>query len=150
MSLDKEINAHIKAAMLAKEEVKLRTLRAIKSAFLLAKTEKGAADKLTEERELKILQKMKKQRQDSVDIYEKSGRSELAKKEIEEIEILDTFLPAQMNDEDLKSVLQEIITKVGASSPKEMGKVMGLATKALSGKADGKRISSLVRTLLSS
>lgn len=149
MSLDKEINSLIKEAMLAKEATKLRTLRAIKAAFLIAKTEKGATEELSEEKELKILQKMKKQREDSLDIFKKNKRTELAEKEQEEIEVIAAFLPAQMDDDALKVILQEIITKVGASAPSDMGKVMGMATKQLSGKADGKRISAVVRQLLS-
>lgn len=147
--LDPIINDAIKQAMLAKDEARLRTLRAIKSAFLLAKTEKGATGTLTEEQEVKILQKMLNQRKESVAIYLQEGRSDLARKEQEEMDIISGFLPKQMSDEELHEALKSIIQQLGASSPSDMGKVMGVATKALAGKAEGARISAAVKAMLS-
>lgn len=149
MSLDANLNTEIKNAMLNKEEAKLRTLRAIKSAFLLAKTEKSANGEISEEQELKVLQKLFNQRKESFEIFSKENRSELANKEKEEMDIIASYLPAQLSDEDLKVEIQKIIQETGASSMKEMGKVMGMASKQLQGKADGGRISALVKELLS-
>jgi len=149
MSLDQNMNTALKEAMKAKDEVKLRTLRAIKSAFLVAKTAPGSSHELTDADELKIIQKLYKQRKDSCDIFMEQGREDLAKTEKEEMAILEAFLPKQMSDDELSATLKAIIEQTGASSPKDMGKVMGMATKQLSGKADGKRISGIVRQLLS-
>jgi len=135
--------------MKAKEEGKLRALRAIKSALLLAKTAEGAGEELTEAEELKILTKMAKQRRDSLEIFEKENRPELAAKEKEELDVISTYLPAQMSEDDLRKFLSELVTKSGASSMKDMGKVMGMASKELAGKADGKAISNIVKELLS-
>lgn len=147
--LDPTINDAIKQAMLAKDEARLRTLRAIKSAFLLAKTEKGATGTLTAEQETKILQKLLNQRKESFSIFSKEGRSELALKEQEELDIISSFLPKQMSDEELMEALKGIVAQVGASSPSDMGKVMGIASKTLAGKAEGSRISAAVKAMLS-
>lgn len=149
MNLDQTISNEIKNAMLAKEEGKLRTLRAIKSAFLLAKTEKGATGELDEEQIIKILQKMKKQREDSLEIYVKQNREDLAAKEREEVAVIDSFLPAQLSDEALKSILKDLAKNLGVTDIKGMGKLMGAASKELSGKADGKRIAEVVKAILS-
>ncbi len=138
----------LKTAMLAKDEAGLRSLRAVKAAILLAKTSEGASGELTEDAEIKLLQKLVKQRKDSLEIFEQQNRPELAKKEAEEIAIIEKFLPAQMSAEEIKGELEKIIAAVGASSPADMGKVMGAATKQLAGKADGKTISALVKELL--
>jgi uncharacterized protein YqeY len=150
MSLEQTVNTDLKAAMLAKDEAALRSLRAIKSAILLAKTAEGAggAD-LTEDAEMKLLQKLVKQRKDSLEIFRQQNREDLATKEQEEISIIEKFLPKQMSPEELKAAVSDIITTVGASSPADMGKVMGVASKQLAGKADGKTISALVKELLS-
>lgn len=148
MSLEQKIMAALKTAMLNKDEAALRSLRAIKSAILLAKTD-GSNKEITEADEVKILQKMVKQRKDSLSIYQQQNRADLAKKEEEEIAVIETFLPAQLSEEELTNVVKEIITQVGASSPADMGKVMGAATKALAGKADGGAISAVVKKLLS-
>jgi uncharacterized protein YqeY len=147
--LDPTINDAIKQAMLTKDEARLRTLRAIKSAFLLAKTEKGATGTLTAEQETKILQKLLNQRKESVSIFSKEGRTDLARKEQEEMDIISSFLPRQMSDEELTDTLKAIIAQVGASTPSDMGKVMGVASKALAGKAEGSRISAAVKAMLS-
>lgn len=148
MSLELTINDQIKKAMLAKDEKGLRALRAIKAAILLAKTSEGAKDSLTSDDEIKLLQKLVKSRKDSLEIYEKQNREDLAVKEREEIEVIEKFLPAPMSEEELTAAIKEIITETGASTPADMGKVMGLATKKLSGKAEGKAISAIVKTLL--
>lgn len=150
MSLEQKIMTDLKAAMLAKDEAALRSLRAIKAAILLAKTAEGAGDTLSEDEEIKMLQKMVKQRKDSLEIFQQQNRPELAKKEEEEIAVIEKFLPKQMSAEEIKAALNVIIANVGASSPADMGKVMGAATKELAGKADGKTISALVKELLSS
>ena len=150
MSLEQKVNAELKTAMLAKDDAALRGLRAIKSAILLAKTAEGAAGAdLTEDAEIKLLQKLVKQRKDSLEIFTQQNREDLAKKEQEEIAIIEKFLPKQMDQEELKAVLTEIIASVGASSMADLGKVMGVASKQLAGKADGKSISALVKELLS-
>jgi len=148
MSLEQKINEELKTAMKAKDEKALRGLRAIKSAILLAKTSEGASGTLGEEEEIRILQKLVKQRKDSLDIYRQQNRADLAQKEEEEITVIEKFLPKQLSADELKAVLQEIITQTGASSPADMGKVMGIATKQLAGKADGKAISAVVKELL--
>ena len=149
MSLEQKIMGELKTAMLAKDEKALRSLRAIKAAILLAKTSEGAGGELKEDDEIKLLQKLVKQRKDSLDIYQQQNRTDLAKKEQEEIEIIEKFLPKQLSADELKSEVAAIISEVGASSPADMGKVMGTATKKLAGKADGKTISALVKELLS-
>jgi uncharacterized protein len=149
MSLEQKIMTELKAAMLAKDEAALRSLREVKAAILLAKTAEGASGEMKEEDEIKLLQKLVKQRKDSLEIFQQQNRVDLAKKEEEEIAIISKFLPAQMSAEDVKAELVKIITAVGASSPADIGKVMGAATKQLAGKADGKTISTLVKELLS-
>ena len=149
MSLEKKIMGELKTAMLAKDEKALRSLRAIKAAILLAKTSEGAGGELKEDDEIKLLQKLVKQRKDSLDIFQQQNRTDLAQKEKEEIEIIEKFLPKQLSVEEIRSEVAAIITEVGASSPADMGKVMGAATKKLGGKADGKTISALVKELLS-
>ena len=148
MSLEQKIMAELKTAMLAKDEKALRSLRAVKAAILLAKTSEGGSGDLKEDDEIKILQKLVKQRKDSLEIYQQQNRTDLAQKEQEEIEVIEKFLPKQLSADELKAVLSKIIADVGASSPADMGKVMGAATKQLAGKADGKTISALVKELL--
>jgi uncharacterized protein YqeY len=149
MSLEQKIMGDLKTAMLAKDEKALRSLRAIKAAILLAKTSEGAGGELKEDDEIKLLQKLVKQRKDSLEIFQQQNRTDLAQKEQEEIEIIEKFLPKQLSADELKSEVAAIIIEVGASSPADMGKVMGAATKKLAGKADGKTISALVKELLS-
>lgn len=149
MSLEQKIMTELKAAMLAKDEVALRSLRAIKAAILLAKTAEGAKSELTDDDEMKLLNKLAKQRRDSLDIFRQQNRPDLAQKEEEELAIIEKFLPAQLSADELKEVLTKIITDTGASSPADMGKVMGVATKQLAGRADGKAISAAVKELLS-
>ena len=139
----------LKTAMLAKDEKALRSLRAIKAAILLAKTSEGAGGELKEDDEIKLLQKLVKQRKDSLEIFQQQNRTDLAQKEQEEIEIIEKFLPKQLSVDELRAEVAVIITEVGASSPADMGKVMGAATKKLAGKADGKTISALVKGILS-
>ena len=148
MSLEQKIMTDLKTAMLAKDEKGLRSLRAVKAAILLAKTSEGAAGELKEDEEIKLLQKLVKQRKDSLEIFTQQNREDLAQKEKEEIEIIEKFLPKQMSADDLKTALKQIISEVGATSPADMGKIMGAATKKFAGKADGKTISSLVKELL--
>lgn len=148
MSLEVTINGEIKTAMLAKNEAALRGLRAIKSAILLAKTADGKVGELTEDDEVKILQKLAKQRKDSLEVFVAQSREDLAQKEREELEVIERFLPKQMDDAELRETLKGIITTVGAAGPGDMGKVMGTATKQLAGKADGKMISAMVKELL--
>ncbi|QJB34153.1 GatB/YqeY domain-containing protein [Chitinophaga oryzae] len=148
MSLETNINAEIKTAMLGKKEADLRALRAIKAAILLAKTAEGSTGELTEADESKLLQKLAKQRKDSLEIFRQQNREDLAKKEEEELEVIERFLPKQMTEEELRVALTGIIASVGAASPADMGKVMGAATKQLAGKADGKAISAMVKELL--
>lgn len=148
MSLEQKIMADLKTAMLAKDEKSLRGLRAIKAAILLAKTSEGASGELREDDEIKLLQKLVKQRKDSLDIYQQQNRSDLAQKEQEEIEVIEKFLPKQLSAEELQNEIKKIIDETGASSPADMGKVMGVATKKLAGKADGKTISATVKELL--
>ena len=150
MSLEQTINADIKTAMLAKDANALTSLRAVKAAILLAKTAEGAKDELSADDEIKIVQKLVKQRKDSLEIFEQQNREDLAEKERLEIAVIEKYLPAQLSPEELKTAVQKIITETGASSPADMGKVMGVASKALAGKADGKAISILVKELLAS
>jgi len=148
MSLELTVNENMKKAMLAKDEVGLRALRAIKASVLLAKTAEGAAASLTEETETKLLQKLVKQRKDSLEIFERQNRMDLAQKEKEELEVIERFLPKQMGEEEIKAVVAEIIQQSGVVNISGLGQVMGLATKQLAGKADGKVISSIVKELL--
>ncbi len=149
MSLEQQIMAVMKEAMKNKDEATLRGVRAIKAAIILAKTEKGANGEIDADGELKLLQKLVKQRKDALEIYEKENRGDLAQKEKEEIAVIEKFLPAQMSADELRAALKEIIAQVGANGPGDMGKVMGMATKTLAGKADGKSISATVKELLS-
>lgn len=149
MSLEQRIMADMKDAMKAKNEAALRGLRAIKAAIIIAKTSEGAGGELKEEDETKLLQKLVKQRRDSLEIFQKQNREDLAQKEQEEIAVIEKFLPKQMTEEELKAGLTGIIAQMGASSPADMGKVMGAATKQFAGKADGKAISAAVKELLS-
>ncbi|MBS1621786.1 MAG: GatB/YqeY domain-containing protein [Bacteroidetes bacterium] len=148
MNLEQKIMTGLKTAMLAKDEKTIRALRAIKAAIILAKTAEGAGGELKAEDEIKMLQKMAKQRKDSLEIYQQQNRADLAQKELEEIEVINQFLPQQLSGEELRAELTKIIQQAGASSPTDMGKVMGIATKQLAGKADGKAISSVVKELL--
>ena len=148
MSLELTINEQLKKAMLAKDEKGLRGLRAIKSAILLAKTAEGGSEGLSEEAEIKMLQKLVKQRKDSIEIFEKQGREDLAAKEKEEVEVIEQFLPKQMSAEEIKLVVAEVIKESGLSGMAALGQIMGLATKKLAGKADGKTISAVVKELL--
>ena len=149
MSLEEKINKDLVTAMKAKDDVTLRGIRAIKSAILLAKTD-GSGQAIDEAREVQMLQKLLKSRQDSYDIYLKNNRPELARKEAEEIEVIKQYLPKMLEGAELEAVLKQIITDTGASSGKDMGKVMGIASKQLAGKADGKMISETVKRLLGS
>ena len=149
MSLELSINEQLKTAMKAKDEITLRSLRAIKAAILVAKTSEGAGGVLKSEDETKLLQKLVKQRRDSLDIFRQQNREDLAKKEEEEIEVIEKFLPKQLSAEELGEVLGKIISELGAMSPSDLGKVMGVASKQLAGKADGKAISTMVKELLS-
>ena len=142
-----DINKEIKTAMLAKDSVRLASLRAIKTAFMLAETEKGASD-LTIQRQINIIQKQVKQRKDAASIYQKQGRIDLAADEMAQVAVLETFLPEQISEEEIENVLKVIIADLGASSMADMGKVMGLANKQLSGQADGKFIAAKARKLL--
>ena len=148
MALEEKIMTDLKAAMLAKDEVALRSLRAIKAAIIIAKTSEGAGGVLKEEDEVKMLQKLVKQRKDSLEIFQKQNRDDLAQKEIEEIAVIEKFLPKQLSAEELKEIISGIIKETGASSQAEMGKVIGAANKQLAGKADGKTIASVVKELL--
>jgi uncharacterized protein YqeY len=148
MSLQSKLMEQMKMAMKSKDKVALQSLRAIKSEILLANT-KGGDDGFSEEDEIKLLQKLVKQRKDSAALYTEQGREDLAAPELAEAIIISQFLPEQMSAEDLKKFISEIISKTGAASMKDMGKVMGMASKELSGKADGKAISMIVKELLS-
>ena len=148
MALEEKIMTDLKAAMLAKDEKSLRSLRAIKAAIIVAKTAEGAGGILKEEDEVKMLQKLVKQRKDSLEIFEKQNREDLAVKEREEIDVIEKFLPKQMEAEELKKIISDIIKQTGASSAADMGKVIGMANKQLAGKADGKTISAVVKELL--
>ena len=149
MTLYDTINDEIKRAMLAKDRIRLETLRGIKKEMLEAKTAKGAPAELTEEAIIAILQRMIKQRKDSAEIYTSSGRDELAENEIEQLNVIREFLPKQLSEEELELEITKVITETGATSMKEMGKVMGIATKSLAGKAEGRAISAMVKKLLS-
>ena len=148
MSLEQQIMAEMKEAMKAKNEAALRGLRAIKAEIIKAKTDPGAGGEIDEATELKFLQKMMKQRKDSFEIFEKQGRADLAQKEKEEMEIIERFLPKQLDEAAIKATVAAIIAETGASSAADMGKVMGVASKQLAGQADGKTISVIVKALL--
>lgn len=148
MSLEQKIMVELKTAMLAKDEAALRSLRAVKAAILLAKTAEGGKGELKEEDEVKLLQKLVKQRKDSLEIFKQQNRNDLAQKEEEEISVIEKFLPKQLTEDEVRVMLSDIIKEVGASSPADMGKVMGIATKKMAGRTDGKTISSLVKELL--
>ncbi|QXP68880.1 GatB/YqeY domain-containing protein [Polaribacter sp. R2A056_3_33] len=145
MSLQKQVMDKMKEAMKAKDTVALQALRAVKSAFLLAKTETGVQAEITEEQEIKIIQKQVKQRRDSAAIFIEQGRQDLADPELAELAVLEQFLPEALSEEEIKSVVVATISKVGASGMKDMGKVMGIVSAELAGKADGKTISTLVK-----
>ncbi|MEQ8705346.1 MAG: GatB/YqeY domain-containing protein [Phaeodactylibacter sp.] len=147
MSLETKIMTDLKAAMKAKDQAALRSIRAIKSAILLEKTS-GSGKEITEADEVKMLQKLVKQRKDSLQIYEKEGRKDLADKEAEEIEVIQRYLPEQMSDEELEKEVKAIVEEVGATSMKDMGKVMGLASQRFAGRAEGKAISAKVKAIL--
>ncbi len=148
MSLETKVMTALKEAMKAKDDAAKRGIRAIKSAILLAKTD-GSGKELDEAGEIKLLQKLVKQRKDSLAIYQEQGRDDLAAIEIEEIEVIERFLPQPLSEDELKSLLQSIIDETGASSMKDMGKVMGLANQKVKGRADGKTISTMVKQMLS-
>ena len=148
MNLETKIMAEMKDAMKAKDEAALRTLRAIKAEIIKAKTEPGAGGEIDEATEQKFLQKMVKQRKDSFEIFEQQGRADLAVKEKEELEIIQRFLPKQMTEEEITEEVKKIIATTGAASSGDMGKVMGIASKQLAGKAEGKAISAIVKSLL--
>lgn len=148
MSLFDQVNDDIKAAMLAKDKVKLSALRNVKKFFLEAKTAPGANDALTDEDALKIIQKLVKQGKDAAQIYIDQNRSDLADEELAQVQALESYLPKQLSTEELEAELKKIISEVGASAPQDMGKVMGVATKVLSGKAEGRAISETVKRLL--
>lgn len=148
MDLFDQISDDIKSAMLAKEKTRLEALRAIKKEFLEAKTAKGSNGELSDEAATRILQKMVKQRKDSADIYQAQDRPELAEKELEEVRYIETYLPKQLSPEELEAALKEIISQTGAEGAKDMGKVMGVASKQLAGKAEGRAISEAVKRLL--
>ena len=150
MSLEQKIMSSLKTAMLAKDEAALRSLRAIKAAILLAKTSEGAKAELSEDDEMKLLQKLVKQRRDSLEIFQQQNRPDLAAKEQEELNVIEQFLPKQLSPDELKAELQGIISAVGAAGPADFGKVMGMASKQLAGKADGKAIAATVKDLLNS
>lgn len=148
MSLRKKIESDLKTAILSKSKDEMRTLRAIKSEILLAETEKGANHELSPEIEMKLLLKAAKQRRDSADLYKEQNREDLFSAEMAELEIINRYLPKSLGDEELKRELETIIKQTGATSMQDMGKVMGAASKILAGKADGKRISEMVKMVL--
>lgn len=150
MSLEEKINNDIKAAMMAKDKIRLEALRAVKSAILIAKTEKGHTETLSTDVEMKMLQKQVKQRKESAEIFTQQNRPELAEKELAEAAVIEEYLPKMLSDAELTVEVKKIIEQVGAKAPSDMGKVMGVASKALAGKADGKAISEKVKALLTS
>lgn len=149
MSLTEKISADLIAAMKAKDTLALEAIRAAKTAFILAKSEKGAEAVLSSDEELKVIQKLVKQRRESAEIYKQNNRADLYQKEVAEADVLEKYLPAKMSEAELTAAVKSIIEKVGAKSPADMGKVMGTATKELAGKADGKEISAIVKKILS-
>ena len=148
MSLENKITNAMKESMKSKDQTSLRSLRAIKSAIIVHKTQKGSSDEITNEDELKILQKLVKQRKDSADIYQTQGRMDLAQPELDEIKVIEQFLPEAMSEDEIESEVKKVIDQTGAEGMKDMGKVMGIVTKKLMGKADGKTISTIVRNNL--
>ena len=148
MSLFDTVSEDIKKAMLAREKEKLDALRAVKTAFQLARTETGAGGEITSENELKIVQKLVKQRKESAEIYQQQNRQDLADKELYEASVIEQYLPAQMSEQELETALKAIIERVGAKLPSDLGKVMSVASKELSGKADGKAISTKAKQML--
>ncbi len=148
MSLKQQIETDIKTAMLARQKAELQALRAIKSMILLAETEKGNDGSVSAEAELKLLMKAVKQRKDSAQIYKDQGREDLLTVELAEIAVIEKYLPKQVSEEEIRTELEKIVAQVGAAGPQDMGKVMGLASKALAGKADGKTISGIVKSIL--
>ena len=148
MSLSDQINNDMKAAMKARDKVKLEALRNIKKVMLEARAAKGAGSKLTDDESLKIISKLAKQGADSATIYKEQGREDLADQEMAQVKVFESYLPAKMSDEELTATVKEIIERTGASSMKDMGKVMGIASKELAGKADGKEIAAKVKALL--
>jgi len=147
MSLETRITDDLKTAMKAKDQAALRSIRAVKAAIILTKTD-GSGNELDEAGEIKLIQKLVKQRQESLGIYEKQGREDLAVTEREEIEILQRYLPQQLSEDELRPIITDIISQTGASGMKDMGKVMGMASAKLAGQADGKTISTMVKQLL--
>lgn len=150
MGLEETVNTAIKSAMLARDEARLRGLRAIKAGIIVAKTEKGGSGTLDEPAEQKLLQKLAKQRKESIEIYKAQGREDLARPEEEELTVIDSFLPKQMSPEEIKAELAGIIAKVGASGPGDLGKAMGMASKHFAGKADNRLVSQFLKEMLSS
>ena len=148
MSLENTIMTAMKESMKSKDQTSLRSLRAIKSAIILQKTQKGSSDEISNEDELKILQKLVKQRKDSADIYKNQDRMDLAQPELDEIKVIEEFLPEAMSEEEVENEVKKVIDETGAEGMKDMGKVMGIVTKTLMGKADGKTISTIVRNNL--
>ena len=148
MSLEQQINQDIKAAMIAKDNARLRGLRAVKAAILLAKTEKAGIDELSQDAEIKVLQKLVKQRKESGDIYKTQGRDDLFQIEFEEQQVIEEYLPKQLSREEIEAVIKGIIAETGAAGMKDMGKVMGLANAKLAGQADGKTVSEIVKSSL--
>ncbi|MFT5969530.1 MAG: hypothetical protein ACI8ZO_000018 [Flavobacteriales bacterium] len=148
MSLELEVNEQIKVAMRAKERDVLESLRAIKNAILVAKSDVGATGEMTEADEIKLVQRLQKQRKEAAAIYTEQGREDLAEVELQQAAVIARFLPQQMSEAELTEALKEIVAKVGATGPQDLGKVMGMASKALAGKAEGKMIASTVKSLL--
>jgi len=148
MSLETKINEDIKGAMLARDAKKLEALRAVKAALLLEKTREGSTGEVSVEEELKILQKLVKQRKESAEIYENANRKDLADKELFDAAIIETYLPQQLSEEEVTGIIKNLISQMGATSIKDMGKVMGVASRELAGKADNKMISVIVKSLL--
>lgn len=149
MTLEEKITNDLKTAMMAKQEATVRSLRAIKSAIIIAKTEKGANGILSPEKEVQMLQKLVKQRKDSITEFEKANRTDLIEKEQEEVNVIEQYLPAMMSEAEIQEVVKKAIADTGATSQKEMGKVMGLVSKQLAGKADNKLVANTVKSLLS-
>jgi len=148
MSLENTIMTAMKESMKSKDQTSLRSLRAIKSAIILQKTQKGSSDEISNEDELKILQKLVKQRKDSADIYQNQDRMDLAQPELDEIKVIEKFLPEALSEKEIEEAVKKVINDVGADGMKDMGKIMGIVTKKLIGKADGKTISTIVRNNL--
>ncbi|MEN8137503.1 MAG: GatB/YqeY domain-containing protein [Bacteroidota bacterium] len=148
MSLQSKVMAEMKSAMKSKDKVALEALRAVKAAILMAQTESGAKEELDENQEMKLLQKLVKQRKDSAQLYKEQGREDLAEPELAQVAVIEKFLPAQLSEDELKVIIGRIIEELGATSPKDMGKVMGAANKKLAGKAEGRMISTVVKDIL--